>query len=349
MGEVGLEHEVVGQLVDDGPHRVALEPEHPVDLPVEVLAGQEAVGVVLVGAHVEPLPVHALAEEGQPAGAVLDRHEAEVGVALAHAAQHDLGDVLGVAEEDQRALLGEVHLLGLVDRALEVLRRVQEPDVEVHAEAHLLGLAEQGLPVVVDQAGQADLVVAGREQHALVAHVVGPLHLGHRLVEVPERQHHHRDEPTGVGRAPLDQPVVVGPHAVGGQLRRHLVQEHVAVEPEDVRVQHLVVDADRVVVGQALLGVDGGQEGLAQPLRVRRRELRPAGLGEGADAVELLVADVPVVLLAPLVEAHVGDEVTPLGGREPRRPEVGRLDDVGIGVDDRVALAEGHGPPPVRE
>jgi hypothetical protein len=39
--------------------------------------------------------------------------------------------------------------------------------VEVHGQAHLLGLAQQRLPVVVDQAGQADLVVAGREQHTL--------------------------------------------------------------------------------------------------------------------------------------------------------------------------------------
>ena len=84
------------------------------------------------------------------------------------------------------------------------------------------------------------------------------------------------------------------------------------MEPEDVRVQHLVVDADLVEVGEARLGVDRGRERLRQLLRVRRRVLGPPGLRERADAVELLVADVPDVLLAALVEADVRDEVTPL-------------------------------------
>ena len=224
-------------------------------------------------------------------------------------------------------------------RALEVVARGQEADVEVHAQAHLLGLAEQRLPVVVDEPGQADLVVAGGEQHALVAHLVAPAHLRDRGVDVPERQHRHGDEPAGVGRAELGQPVVVGPHALGGELLRHLREEHVAVEADDVRVEHLVVDAHLVHVGEPRLGVDRRGDGLVERAGVRRRELGPAGLGEGPDAVELAVADVPVVLLAALVEAHVRHEVAPLR-RHPRGPEVGRLDDVGVDVRHRVALAQ---------
>jgi hypothetical protein len=223
--------------------------------------------------------------------------------------------------------VSEVELLRLVDGALELIGRRQEPHVEVHGQAHLLGLAQQRLPVVVDQPGQADLVVAGGEQDAFVAHLVGALHLGDRLVDVPEREHHHRDQAARVGRAELAQPVVVGPNALGGQLVRHLGEEHVAVEPEDVAVHDLVVDAGLVHVRQPLPRVDGGRDRVGQPLRMRGRELRPPRLGERPDAVELAVADVPDVLLPPLVEPHVRDEVAPLR-RDPRGPQVGRLDDV---------------------
>ncbi len=112
--------------------------------------------------------------------------------------------------------------LRLVDRPLEVVARGEEADVEVQAQAHLLGLAQQRLPVVVDEPGQADLVVAGGEEDALVAHLVGAPHLGHRRLDVPERQHHHGDQPLGIGRAELGQPVVVGADALGGQLVRSI-------------------------------------------------------------------------------------------------------------------------------
>jgi hypothetical protein len=68
-------------------------------------------------------------------------------------------------------------------------------------------------------------------------------------------------------------------------------------------------------------------------------ELRPADLGEGAGAVQLPVADVPDVFLPPFVEAHVRDQGAPLR-RDPRRPQIGRLDDVRVDVGDRVPLAE---------
>ena len=120
--------------------------------------------------------------------------------------------MFAVPEQHERALAGEVHLLGRVDRALEVLGGVEEADVEVHAQPHLLGLGEQRLPVVVDEPGQADLVVAGREQHALVPELVGPLHLGDRL-STSQNGSIIIGTSRWVGRAPLDQPVVVGAHA----------------------------------------------------------------------------------------------------------------------------------------
>src|SRR5258708_38543889 len=112
-----------------------------------------------------------------------------------------------------------------------------------------------------------------------------------------------------------------------------------SVEPEDVRLHELVVDAHLVQVGEALLRIRGGRIRVGELLRVRRREFRPAGLSEGSGAVQLPVADVPDVLLPPLVKPHVGDEVAPFR-RDTRGPEVSRLDAVGVSVRDRVPLAE---------
>ena len=213
--------------------------------------------------------------------------------------------------------------------------------MEVQAQSHLLGLPKERLPVVVDEPGQTDLVVVGGEQDPLWPIVVGPLHLDERRLDVPEREHHHRDEPAGVGRAELGQPVVVGAHALCGERVVHLVQEDVAVEPEDVRIQQLVVDADLVHVGQPLLGVEGGGDGLLEVVGMRRRVLPPSGLRECADSEQLLRTHVPAVLFAALVESHLGNQVAPLR-RHPGRPQVRRLDDVRVDVGHRIALTQGE-------
>lgn len=62
----------------------------------------------------------------------------------------------------------------------------------------------------------------------------------------------------------VSEPVVVGHDALGGEGGVHLVEEDVAVEAQDVLVQQLVVDADLVGAGQALLGVEGGGQRLFQ-------------------------------------------------------------------------------------
>ena len=77
-----------------------------------------------------------------------------------------------------------------------------------------------------------------------------PLDLGHRGVEVPERGGHHRDEPVGVGRGPVAQEVVVGPHADELQLVVAEAEEPLAAEAGHVGVEHLGPDADLVHVGE---------------------------------------------------------------------------------------------------
>ena len=198
---------------------VLLEPVHAVDLAVQVLAGQQAVGVVLVGADVEPLPVHALAEERQPAGAVLDRHELEVGVAVAHAAEDDLGDVLGVAEQHQRALPGEVHLLGLVDRALEVLGRRRGSRRGSSCSGPSPGPGRAAAPSGRRPGGAGRPCRSGRRR----ARPCGPARRPASSRRPTSSMSQNGSiiigiEPARVGRAPLDEPVVVGPHALGGQL-----------------------------------------------------------------------------------------------------------------------------------
>ena len=143
--------------------------------------------------------------------------------------------------------------------------------MEVDAEIHLLGQTEERLPMVVDEAGQPDAVVTSREEHALVAQRRGSAQLRHRRVDVPERHHGQRDQPARIGRAELDQPVVVRPYALHGELGRQSFQEHVALEPEDVRVEQLVVDADLVEV------LGGGAAGRPPPAAPR-----PNGAGATA-------------------------------------------------------------------
>ena len=64
----------------------------------------------------------------------------------------------------------------------------------------------------------------------------------------------------------------------------------------------------------------------------------PAGLGGGRGGADALVPEVPGILLEALVELDVRDLVAPLLDVEARRPQVVRLDDVGVGVDDLVAV-----------
>ena len=75
--------------------------------------------------------------------------------------------------------------------------------------------------------------------------------------------------------------------------------------------------------------------------RVLRRVLVPAGLGGGGGGPDALLAEVPGVLLELLVPADVRHLVAPLADVEARRPQVVRLDHVGVGVDHLEAVDVG--------
>ena len=77
---------------------------------------------------VVPLPVESVEGGGDPAGAALDRHEREARVAVADAAEDQVGDALPILDEGAARGPGEVRLgpdLGAVVHAPRALDRRQ--------------------------------------------------------------------------------------------------------------------------------------------------------------------------------------------------------------------------------
>jgi hypothetical protein len=81
-------------------------------------------------------------------------------------------------------------------------------------------------------------------------------------------------------------------------------------------------------------GLEGTRIGIIDGRWVLGRELVPARDRPVGHAGEHPPADDPPVTLEPLVVDDVGDVIPPLGHRQPRRPQVGDLGDVAIGVED---------------
>ncbi len=204
---------------------------------------------------------------------------------------------------------------------------------DVHAEREA-GLLER-LP---------DRRVAGVvERHAVVgvrSHegadepgVLDPAHLGRGLDRVLHRECADTLEPVGRRGAPVDDPVVVDPARPDrelGVLDAAQLEAHPGVHHRDVDalgVEHLHpllrVEPGRVevLVVTTLAEVDVG---LA---RVAEAHQPPVGDGLALE-VALVVAG---GLVPPEADALLGQVA-----REARLPEVGRFDDVPVGVDDEL-------------
>ena len=195
----------------------------------------------------------------------------------------------------------------------------------------------------VREVGEPVLLQRRGPQHAAVSHRVAAPQLLDRLREVPERQHREQHEPLGRVGGELRLVVVVGPHARELQVVVGQGHERVTLERDDVGVQHLGVDAVAVHVRDAGGGVVAGGVGLVEGRRARRRELAPARHAVVADEAAPAVADLPAQRAARLVPLHSGRVGAEACG-DPCRPEVGRLGEVRVGIDDTKTGVDGtHG------
>ena len=158
-------------------------------------------------------------------------------------------------------------------------------------------------------------------------------------------------EPAVVGRRPVAQEVVVRPHADELQLVVGEGEEALATERRDVRVQHLRPDALGVHVLEPRVRVERGGMALVVVRRPAREGLRPARDGGEAHLVDRRTVEHPLVD-AVFGAHHVGHPV-PEPGRHPIDPDVGRLGDVGVGVDEpalgRVGVGHARTVPRVPE
>ena len=193
-----------------------------------------------------------------------------------------------------------------------------------------------GIPVRIADERHAEVLGRAGEQDRAMPDLAAAVDLGHGGVDVPEGRRHHRNEAARIGRDPLDQPVVVGAHAGEHELGIVQPEEGLAAEASDVGVERHRPGADPVHVREARLRVVGGGRTLVQVPRNRRERLRPARHRRGADrdlprpASEL--PDVDAVVRAQ----HARRRVLELPG-QARGPDVARLGDVGVGVDEPVS------------
>ena len=176
---VALEQDVVGVLRDGVERDLLLEPEAAVDLAPEVLARQQVVlGVLVAHAAVAPLPVEGLERGRDPADARLDRHQLQVGEAVAHAAEDQVGDAAHVVDEDHRRDLGEVRHPAHAGVVAELRAHRAAADVEADRDAGLLRRRPHRVPVRVRERRLAVVLRLVAEVHRPVAELDAALQLG---------------------------------------------------------------------------------------------------------------------------------------------------------------------------
>ena len=278
---------------------------------------------------VEDLPVERFDEERDEPAAALDRHEVELRVPVAQPAHDQLGDAVGVVQEELRGE-GDGVEPGLSVRLQVVVEGLGvEPDVEVQRQAPLFRRLEDGLPMGVTERGKPDALEVPAEIDAVVAHVVATLDLFHRRVDIPPRQVDERDEAVRSDGRELGLEIVVGTHACDAE-RRVQGDERAREEGDHVRIEDLAVDAVAVHPLQPRFGVVRRPCGGLVVVGAHERGVLVAN--PGAPRVprprrELAVDNAGVV-------DHMGRVVTPSLG-QPARPKVGRFCDVGVDVVDQ--------------
>jgi hypothetical protein len=193
---------------------------------------------------------------------------------------------------------------------------------------------------VVERRLPPNLGLVARED-GLVPEGRAALDLVHPGIDIPEGARHHGDEALRIGAAPLDQEVVVGLHALEHELGIPDLEEGLGPEAAGVGVENLGMDAVVVHQGQTRLGVPGRGRTLVEGHAALGKRAVVAGRGHEAGAhARVLAAHDPDV---PALDAlEMGDGIAPFR-RQPGGPGVGRLGDVGIGVDGAVPIEERDG------
>jgi hypothetical protein len=297
--EVGLEEDVVdGDLVEQAPGRDRLEPVAGVDLAGEVLRRQQLPLARAIVAALEVGVVDRLEHERDPADAALHRHHLQLREAGQHAAAEQVGHLQAVLQEElgRGVGVGRRGAVGGDPLGGERGGGVAAAQVEVHGHAGVDGRGPEAVPVGVAEVGQPEAPRLAGEQQPPMAGARAALDLRDRGVEVPERGGHHGDEPVRVGRRPVAQEVVVGPDAHQLELVVLQPQEPLAAEAGHVGVEHLGPQPDLVHVGQPGVGVVGRGVAVLVGPRPVREGLAPSGGGGGADLVEGLTLEEPLVL-----------------------------------------------------
>ena len=218
----------------------------------------------------------------------------------------------------------------------------------VHGEHDARGFELAPERVELGQRGIAAVPEAGAHCRRLEAERGDAPELGDRRLDALERQHGAGKQPSPVGGAVVEHPVVVGP----GQDRRSLGAAHQRQAHEPRREQHHLVGAERVHVAEPRVRIATAEQApeLLLPGRGAGRELadfflvpaRPAHLGgvralaRGGDDPAVDVEEVAVG-----VEAELGLDPASALRRHVLVPDCRRLDDVAVAVEHGEVLAHG--------
>ena len=212
---------------------------------------------------------------------------------------------------------------------------------DVNRDRHLerLGLGPEGVVVGIPVADAVGRV--RKEVDALHPEPRRPPDLRHALLDVDERYLGNGDQPIRVPPAKVGEPVVVDPAVGGGEFR--VAALRLPAYPHG-GIEHADVDAALVHPLDALVGILGGGEARvlvldASGLEPDRFPLLEGGADPGVPAEASAVHD---FRLAP-VDFHVFEPFLVLAdaqcavavpGLDVLFPEVRRLHDVAVGIDD---------------
>src|SRR5690606_3756122 len=94
----------------------------------------------------------------------------------------------------------------------------------------------QLVPVRVTEVREIEPVWFTGEQDGLESQRCGALDLAHAVVDVPEGQRRHRNQPPWIDRSPLELPVVVRTNAFVHEVTVFEAQETLPAEAADVGV-----------------------------------------------------------------------------------------------------------------